>query len=214
MTAEQLIAEGRKLQRPCYFLRPEVSGEIAAIWHERDDDEIDETGHQCWLTIDARFIPGLHPSVKGFISVFSNEEDCQSGRVEVADSWPERKGVKLYAHPALVLPPLDAVIARGSDAVGDWLRANDWRRADRFNGNFADEESTKAYNEVWRSEYPIYFDSDIYAVLGGWHWPGQDNDWHDLIDEHLMVLTIRDSEPWVEAWRTRSGDFKVIQRIT
>jgi hypothetical protein len=41
-----------------------------------------------------------------------------------------------------------------------------------------------------------------------------DDDWHDLLDERLMVFTIRDSEPWVEAWRTRAGQFSVIQRIT
>jgi hypothetical protein len=54
----------------------------------------------------------------------------------------------------------------------------------------------------------------IYAMLGGWHFPGQDDDWAELVDEQLMVLTFRDSEPWVEGWRMRSGDFKVIQRIT
>jgi hypothetical protein len=30
----------------------------------------------------------------------------------------------------------------------------------------------------------------------------------------LLVFTIRDSDPWVEAWRTRAGQFRVIQRIT
>jgi hypothetical protein len=44
--------------------------------------------------------------------------------------------------------------------------------------------------------------------------PMADDDWHDLLDEQLMVFTIRDSEPWVEAWRTRTGQFRVIQRIT
>ena len=68
--------------------------------------------------------------------------------------------------------------------------------------------------KIWRSEYPLYFNSDIYAVLGGWHWPGPDDDWHDLIGEQLMALTIRDSEPWVEAWRMKNDEFKVIQRIT
>ena len=214
MTAEQLITEGRKLQRPCFFLRPEVSGEVAAIWHERDDDEIDETGHHCWLTIDARFVPGLPSSVTGFISVFTNEEDCQGGRVEIASSWPKRKGTKLYAHPASVIPPLDAVFARGSDAVGEWLAASNWQRDWRYNGNFKDKTPVDAYNKIWFSEYPLYFEANNYAMLGGWHFPGQDDDWADLIDEQLIALTIRDSEPWVEAWRIKSGEFKVIQRIT
>jgi hypothetical protein len=214
MTAEQLIEEGRKLQRPCAFLRPAVSGEVAAIWHEPDDEEIDETGHRCWLTIDSRFVPGLSQSISGFISVFTNEDDCQTGRVEIETSWPKRKGTKLYAHSVSVIPPLDAVFSRGSDAVGEWLKANDWPRDERYNNNFKDKEITKAYEGIWFKEYPLYFEANNYAMLGGWHWPGPDNDWHSLIDEQLMVLTIRDSEPWVEAWRMKNGEFKVIQRIT
>jgi hypothetical protein len=214
MTTDQLIAEGRKLQKPCFFLRPEPAGEVAAIWHERDEDELESTGFHCWLTVEARFIPDLPSSVKGFVSIFSDEDDCESGKVEVSVAKPKRDGIKLYAHAASVIPPLDVVIARGSDAVGEWLRANDWQRDWRYNDNFKDKEKAKAYQNVWFSEYPMYFDSDIYAMLGGWHWPGQDGDWYDLIDEQLMVLTIRDSEPWVEAWRTKSGDFKVIQRTT
>ena len=51
-------------------------------------------------------------------------------------------------------------------------------------------------------------------LLGGWHFPMADDDWHELIDEQLIAFTIRDSEPWVEAWRMRAGQFRVIQRIT
>ena len=48
----------------------------------------------------------------------------------------------------------------------------------------------------------------------GWHWPRADSDWHEMLDDQLMIFTLRDSEPWVEAWRTRSNQFRVIQRIT
>jgi len=51
MTSEQLIVEGRKLERPCNFLRAHGSGPVAAIWYERDDDEIESTGHHCWLSV-------------------------------------------------------------------------------------------------------------------------------------------------------------------
>ena len=60
----------------------------------------------------------------------------------------------------------------------------------------------------------MFFKSDIHAVLGGWHVPMPDTDWHDLLDDQLMVFTLRNSEPWVEAWRKREGAFRVIQRIT
>jgi hypothetical protein len=214
MTSEQLIEEGRKLQRPCMFLRPQGAGPVAAVWYERDQDEIQSTGHHCWLTVDTRQIPGLPEPLTGYISVLSNEEYCEGGRVVITPSWPKRAGTKLYAHPASVLPPIDAVFARGSDLVEAWIRSHGWERSDRYNNNFKDKAIVDAYDDIHRQEYPLYFDSDIYAMLGGWHWPGQDDDWHDLIDEHLMVLTFRDSEPWVEAWRTRAGEFEVIQRIT
>jgi hypothetical protein len=214
MTSEQLIEEGRKLQRPCVFLRPQGSGPVAAIWHERDDDEIESTGHHCWLTVDARHVPGLPPSVTGYISVFTDEEKCQGGRVEVTPSWPKRAGTDLYAHTASVLPPIDAVFARGSEAVGEWIRSHGWERTDRYNDNFKDAAIAREYERVWMREFPLYSESDVHAVLGGWHWPCADDDWHDLIDEQLMVLTVRDSEPWVEAWRTPTGQFRVIQRIT
>jgi hypothetical protein len=91
---------------------------------------------------------------------------------------------------------------------------NGWERGERYNDSFKDRALVEQYEDIWTREFPIYFNSDIYAVLGGWHFPCADDDWHDLLDDQLMVFTIRDSEPWVEAWRTKTGQFKVIQRIT
>lgn len=195
-------------------LRPEGDGSVAAQWYERDDDEIDSTGFHCWLTVDVGHIPGLPPEITGYMSLFSNEEELEGGRVEMTSSWPKKAGSKLFAHSASVLPPIDAVFARGSEAVEDWIRSLGWNRMWRYNDNFAGADIVREFERVWMSEYPLYVESDTYAVLGGWHWPCADEDWHELIDSQLMVLTIRDSEPWVEAWRSKTGEFKVIQRIT
>jgi hypothetical protein len=214
MTSEQLIAEGRRLERPCIFLKPHGNGPVSAVWHERDKQEIDSSGHHCWLTVDARQIPLLEPSASGYLSIFTDEKRCQGGRVEVMPAWPKRGGTQLYAHVASVLPPLDAVFRQGSESVQIWLRENGWERGWRYNDNFKDQLVAKAYEKVFMTEFPLYFESDTYAILGGWHLPGQDDDWEELIDEHLVVLTVRDSEPWVEAWHTSVGKFRVIQRIT
>src|SRR5437588_7337995 len=131
MTAEQLISEGRALQRPCVFLRPQGAGPNVAVWHEPDEDQIESTGHRCWLTIDSSQIPGIHASVSGYLNVFTDEEECRSGRVEVTPSWSKPPGTKLYAFRESVLPPIDAVFARGSDAVGEWLQKHDWPREER-----------------------------------------------------------------------------------
>lgn len=214
MTCAQLIEEGRKLQRACSFLRPQANGPVAAIWHERDKHEIQCTGHHCWLTVDVRHVPGLPTYVTGYVSVFTNEKGLEGGYVQVTSSWPKRPGIPLYAYEAGVLPPIDAVFTRGSDAVGEWIRSYGWERGWGYNDNFKGRDVIREYERVQQREFPIYFESDIYAVLGGWHFPMPDGDWDDLLDEHLMVFTIRDSEPWVEAWRTQAGQFRVIQRIT
>ncbi len=213
MTAEELIAEGRKLQRACSFLRPQENGPPAAIWHPRNRDKITATGEHCWLTVDTSRIPNRPPSLRGYVGVFTDEKSFESGRVEVLQNWPERPGVKLYAHAANVLPPIDAVIAYGSEAVGDWLRSLGWSREWGYNGNLQDT-AVQEYERIWQQEFPIYFESDIHAILGGWHFPMPDSDWEELCDEQLLIFTLRDSEPWVEVWQTRSGGFKVIQRIT
>jgi hypothetical protein len=214
VTPEQLIAEGRKLQRPSTFLRSQGSGPGAAVWYERDAKEIESTGYRCWLTIDSAQIPGFVVGPASQFSVFTDEKKCVGGRVEWSASSPIREGTKLYAQQASVLPPIDAVFARGSDAVGDWIRSLGWHREWRYNDNFKGADVVREYEKIWTGEFPLYRESDIFAVLGGWHWPGADDDWHDLIDDHLMVLTIRDSEPWVEAWRTKDGRYRIIQRIT
>jgi hypothetical protein len=182
MTPEQLIHEGRKLERRCVFLRPRGTGPVAGVWHSLDQAEIESTGHRCWITVDSRFIPGLSPQVVGFISVFTDEVKCQGGRVVLSSARPGTPGIELYAREESVLPPIEAVFARGSDAVAEWLQANDWSRDDRYNDNFPDRAVTTAYEQIWFKEYPLYRQDDTYAVLGGWHWPCADEDFHDLIN--------------------------------
>lgn len=134
--------------------------------------------------------------------------------MEVHSAWPNLPGTKLYAHDARVLPPIDAVFAHGSGVIGEWIESLGWERSERYNDNFKGRDIVDKYERLWQQEHPLYLGSDIYAALGGWRFPMPDPDWHDLIDDQLMVFTLRDSEPWIEAWRTRAGDFRVIQRNT
>lgn len=214
MKPARLIAEGRRLARPCVFLRPGRRGRVAATWHEYDEDEVQHTGYRCWLTIDARFVPGISDKVSGFISVYTDAKRTKGGRIEVHAKAPTRPGITLRATEESVLPPIDAVFAQGSAAIEDWLTKNDWSRDDRYNSNFRDRAVVEAYERVWFQEFPFFIKDAPYAVLGGWHLPGPDDDWYSLISEQLLVQTLRDSEPWVEAWRLRNGKFRVIQRVT
>ena len=214
MTPDALIAEGRSLARPSVFLRPDGDGSVAAIWHERDEDEIGRTGYRCWITVDAQFVPGLPKAGHGFLSVFTDERKCLGGRVDVHPVLRKRPGIELHPSEELVLPPIEVVFVHGSEAVAKWLAANNWPRGERYNENFPDRAVVEEYEREWSKEYPVYRQDNTYAVLGGWHWPCADSDWYQLMNEQLMVLTVHNSEPWVETWRLRSGKFKVIQRIT
>jgi hypothetical protein len=214
MTPEFLIAEGRRLARPCLALSPNGSGSVIAVWHEPDKRETEETGFRHWMTIDSRLVPRLGPLPSRYLSILTDERECQGGRVELLDSVPNAAGVELYATQIEVLPPIEAVFARGSDEIGTWLAVHDWPRVEWYNDNFPDRKIVSVYLRQWMSEYPLYLQDDAYAVLGGWHLPCADDDWYELIDDVLISLTLRDAEPWVEAWRLKSGEFKVIQRIT
>ncbi len=121
---------------PCAFLRPSGTGEIASVWHAHEETPTNDDGFRPWLSIDARFVPGFTPPSDRFLTILTNEEDGVSGRVDVVPALPA--GPPLYAQPAAVLPPVDAVFACGSAAVERWLHANRWSRTERYNDNFAD----------------------------------------------------------------------------
>lgn len=215
LTLDDLLQEGRALQRSCVALSPTGEGEIAAVWHSREDGGLGPSGLRQWITVDTRFIPGFDVSEARFLSIFTSftSDEELSGRVEMISALPE--GLPLFAKDIQVLAPIDAVMACGSEVVDQWLEANDWDRSERYNNNFRDRDLVAKYEKIWAAGYPVYSpEQGAYAVLGGWHLPNADNDWHELLARQLLVTTIFDSEPLVEAWRFGPRDFRVISRIT
>jgi hypothetical protein len=118
----------------------------------------------------------------------------------------------LFGQAGRSLPPIDGVFRLGSRAVQRWLRANNWDPKSGYNDNFADRDPVRQYERRYQSECPLYR-RGAHAVLGGWHFPWPDGDWEELLKQALLVWTFKDSEPWVEVWRTKKG-YRVIQRIT
>ena len=213
MTFDRLIAEGRKLQRDCNFLKPSGTDEPVAMWFESDPDDESITEWRRWMTVRADALPNSKAPNSVYFSLYTN--GCERGLLDFVDGWPPRDGIPLCAHPVSVLPPIDAVFALGSEEIGTWLATNDWERNERYDSNFRDATLVRQYQEVWFSEHPVFKnDPEVYAITGGWHLPGADSDWHDLVPAKLLVTTIRDNEPWVEAFELSDGDYKVIQRIT
>lgn len=211
MSVEALLEEGRRLARAAVLLKPTGTGEPVAMWHRDPSGVPDPRGPVPWLSIDTRSVPGLAPGAPPFVTIFTG--DLPEGLVQAVPGLPP--GLPLFAHATTMLPPIEAVFAFGSDRVAAWLAANGWSRTEPHDDSFPDRALVDAYLGVWFDEYPVYrSDPDVFAMLGGWPMPWPDDDWDDLLPEHLLALTVRDSEPWVEAWQHPSGRLHVIQRIT
>ena len=211
MTLEELIGEGRRLQRACVFLKGDGTGDPVAVWHHEFVRTRAEGDFEPWFSVDTRFIPGFDPAQARFVTICTSNED-ETGRIDALPALPS--GLPLYAHAAAVLPSIEAIFALGGEKVAAWLQANRWERSQRYSSGFPDRALVEAYGRQWVDEHPILGrHADLYAALGGWHLPGADDDWFDLIDERLLAVTVKDSEPWVEAWQKPAGDLHVIQRI-
>ena len=204
MTSEQLIAEGRKLQRTTVILTDRGTGTPSAKWYG-----FDQEGERGWLTVAAATIPKTPASVSGYLTLYTS---AAHGRVETTRDWPSHEGLPLFAREENILPPIDAVFLLGSSDVGDWLKSNNWERDWGCNDNFADSGIVDEYERVWYQEFPVYRD-DVVAALGGWHMSWPDGDWFENVEKQLLIFTIRDSEPYVEAWFER-GQIIVRQRRT
>jgi len=215
MTGIDLIAEAQRLARSCVLLRTQGKKDrLAAVWGGPGIVPAPGGSFRHWLTVDCRYFPSnLGPSA-GCLSVYTDEDDCESG---VAVLNPNEKlshksrGIKLFAHEARSLPPVDAIFRLGSPAVHQWLRSNKWQPDWGYNSNFQDAKPVEEYERLYQSECPMY-SGGSHAVLGGWHFPWPDGDWEQLLDCPLLVWTFEDSEPWVEVWGGADG-FQVKQRI-
>jgi len=212
MTTDELIAEGRKLQRPCVFLRPEGDGPVAAVWHGREWGKLDYI--KCWISVVTDAIPAIEMN-GGIIHVIAHGSNPEIGHVELSTNWQHGTGVELYAHPSTMLPPIDAVFLLGSSRIGEWLRENNWTRRKPYNNNFPGRKVVEVYEDVCLQEdFTLHRESNVYAMLGGWHLPWPEGDWYDYLDKQLAIFTIRDSEPWIEVWYTATKEFELKYRIT
>jgi hypothetical protein len=215
MTGDAMIAEGRRLARPCVHLRPTGrAARAAAVWRGPGLVPPPGDGYEHWLSIDCRFLPAGAGPPSGCLSVYTENGDRYGAVTHdpAAVLSPGRGGRLLYAHPAESLPPLEAVFLRGSPAVAAWLASLGWPADWGWNGNFPDAGVAEVYHEAQRAGLPID-GSSVFAVLGGWPVPWPDGDWPELADLPLLVLTLAESEPWVEAFRVGDG-YRVIQRVS
>ena len=218
MDSATLIAEGRRLAKPCALLLDYPSGPaVAQWWAEPDSVAFGRESNECrWLTLALAAIPNAPPGLTGFATLYT-DWDSMSGRVEITPDWPEFVGepfTLLYAHEVDILPPIEVLIEKGSPEVADWFEWHGAMKGEPYSSHFSQHEMVQPYEDQWYKEYPIYVSQRIHATLGGWHFAFQEEDWHENINNHLLLMTFRHSEPWVEVWLSPAGEFRVIQRIT
>jgi hypothetical protein len=210
MSFDELVKEGRRLAKPCVFLMAGGDGPIGGWWHSQASCEKDGEEFELWITVDTAVIPNFNAATDGkFMRILIGDSE---NRIEFTDMMPSADAMPLYLHHAEVLPPLEAVFLLGSDSVGAWLEANGWDRETEWNPNFADSEPAKEYIDLWMSEYPAYQSgSSTYAMLGGWHFPCG-YDWLEFIDDQLLMFTVQDANPFIEAWHLTDGSFLAVTR--
>lgn len=211
MTIEELVTEGERLKRPCILLKTEGVGRPVAWWHRKSERVAAD--HEPWITFDTRAVPGSElRNLPRYLSLLAGMAESD-GVLQPVDLPTE--GLPLFGHALEVIAPIEAVFAFGNERVGAWLEANNWPREERYNSNFPDKALVEDYQRRWSETYPAYRNEQTaYAVLGGWHFPHSEDDWYELAEERLLVLTIHDAEPWIEGWQRQDGQLDVIQRIT
>jgi len=227
MTPEELISEARRMSRPAVLLIAK-GNDYAAIWKGTGVVAPPEGEWEHWVSIDTRFLPKNPGNRHGVVSVYLCTESSDRFHEVAARHDPEAtlptatNGQRLFAKPIECLPPTEAICKFGSKSIQDWLLANIADPNQVNDRESFDEESRgtlEAYDEVLRAEHPLHNDTDCFAMLGGWSacftWCyGYDEiyPWH-VFEKELVVLTIADSEPWIEVFDDGS-EFETFSRIT
>jgi len=220
-TAKQLIAEGNRLCRPCLDLvssKPDC--QHVAIW---GGDGVLKPGPgpwQHWITLDCDWLNRNGFPLRGIMSVYTHADDMDKGLVihNEAEKLPLPKANEepLFGCDALSFPPIEAVFRFAGPPILDWLNEIGYRKNSEVLRYRFPDVAAEYYESEYQQRDPLYIidnGNTIAARVGGWHYVF-DDDWEELNSKRLILTTYRDSEPWIEVYLSKSGEFEVKQRIT
>jgi hypothetical protein len=225
MTADELFAEAQKIARPCVYLanRPEV-GPLAGVWGGKGIVPVAVPDHRHWLSIDCSILPKEFEDLKltGWLSVYTNEADCESGRCIVdanVKSVQVGSRTPLHARPGTTLPTLACLLRSPTPAIRQWLTEVGCDVSERF---FSGTEGVKKPGDGYMKKYfesePMGGpDESVFGRIGGWPLEVYEDDWAEDVKDpraRQLLYTYQDSEPWVRVAVKASGDFIVQQLIT
>lgn len=229
MSAETIVAIGRKMARPAILLVDD-GDDYCAVWRGQGVAPPPDDGK--WehrVSIDASYLPQNPNKLRGVISVYMCWEDDERFEQVGVTHDPKAKlpanpdGEKLFARKFNCPPPIEALFKFGPKPIQDWLAANSIDPEHGTNPQAfgaANMPALIAYDKVMQAEHPFYGQVDCHAMLGGWSMAflwcyGMDEPypWH-VFDLPLVVLTIADSEPWLEVYDNGGKSFTTFSRIT
>jgi hypothetical protein len=217
LTPEELLAEGRRLARPAVAYRDRGT-RYAAVWKGSGVVPAGDGEWRHWISLDAAVLPQNPRGLTGVVSLYESVADDDTwGSLKVAHdpaaTLPTKPdGKRLFAEPFDCMPDVDAIFQFGSDDVKAWAE-----RCWDPNKGYT-RTPVKEYLKVLQREHPFQA-GRAYAMSGGWSWCftwcysiDEEYPWH-LFDQALIVLTLEDSEPWIEVFDD-GAVFTTFSRIT
>jgi hypothetical protein len=225
MTLDELLAEGEALTRPSWVLRTEPAETgIVGFWAGERGDMPDALPPEVTAFQGRRHILTLSESLlteigvrQGPVSLFEWDSVKYGLTYRVESDSRLRfedlsfSGEPLYATAEPSFPPFTAVCLYGSERVARWLEENGLARHDywRVTGSLETQ-----YMDEWRRRSAFCrMAGDV--IVSGWHFLWPEDDFYIPPELKLVVLTLRDAEPWFEIWYSpKSMGFSVRERIT
>jgi hypothetical protein len=186
MNADDLIAEGERLSRPCLLLSERKdSGPYSAIWGGKSILKPAPGPLQHWITIDCDWLARQGYPLTRLLSVYTKEEDYETGvvvhdrsaklptkprfdlaeysrktrfnRIKAGTGGPDAQtSVALYGKESLSFPPIEAVFKYGNRAVKTWLSSLGLPKADQWDPYFQAQKAVEPYDEEFRKRCPLH----------------------------------------------------------
>jgi hypothetical protein len=210
MNLYDLIAEGEAMSKVCFEITSaQAVGDVVGYW----DDETGNRGDPTLILSEALFADPVlklfpYQSLKPLrLRHFHDEDEEFDDSLEflsVPFAQIKPHGQPLYAIEAPSFPLLQQVVRYGSDEIKTWAKT----QGKHFPDDYAPHSVADKYMDEYQSRNILYRDApDVDLVVGGWSfvgwnaaaWPSWTEDGPSAERVHLFT-TLRDAEPWYEAW--------------
>lgn len=221
MNTAQIIAEFRKLSRPCQFLAAANPGDqILGVWGGTKGVVPPPPG--LWehrLTIDCTWLARNGFNLRGCLSVYG-DAGGKTQNMFTAVNNPQAilpaefdDGIPLSGLEQPSLPPIEDIVSSGQSLIEGRLKALGVSVNDLWKKEFRRSEEADRYDRDYHESCPLEMaDTEgIYAAMGGWHLMWPDDEAYER-DGRLVLWTFHGGEPYLEVWLTSTGELRVQPR--